>query len=933
MKAPLHRGIFLTEGKRSPVRKQIRKTLGTLGLMLCLAALLVASILPAAAFDTGGGPELKYSPENPWVNYDKVILTYEENPAKGASQSPAYLRSVQGVSIASSRRMKHSPVEIVSLAGGNRIRSTAADRGAVLESFKRIPGVKTAEYDTVRKILGFTHSHGPRTTRSAGDGADFTAEQWYLDLVGAKEAWNTTKGDPSFTVAVIDTGVNLTHPDLAGAIWNNPGEIPNNGIDDDGNGFIDDYQGWNFVAGSKDANDDHKHGSHVSGIIAATDDGSGITGVACGVKILPLKILGKDGSGSSSNIIRALDMVCDFKTKGVGNIRAVNMSLGGGGYTQAEFLSLMALAAAGVPVFAAAGNESMDNDFYDFFPANYAAPNLVSVGSLDRENNLSWFTNTGTNRVGVYSYGSDIFSTVLGTEYEILSGTSMATPMACAVFLLGWSQNPGLTLPQALARFYSGLIPMPGVGGGRTNALNIMSVETDPVVLSNTADVYAFRGFDVSVFGNRIGSATFTLGGAAVDVLSASVNQADLRLNWGLWARGDLWRRLETPGYAASRSPLVMTLDVQAGTDIPVTAIPADRHLFKDGGFLQLGTTLYMIMADDTLFGRYLGVYDAENETYREFALPQIIGPVGPRYEDENYVRLFEHQGYIYIPGLVPFTETVMHRFSLLNETFSTVNYGSLYGGTMAFLKQARYASNADGSELYFAGASGIEGDYTYAKIFRFNPETGERTLLATLPHKLWDMAFTYHNGKLYIAGGERMPELFWFITANDCFVCDPATGELISTLLPFSAQGGQLLFSDNKLLYVLNRVNGDGMPRRILSAMTDLTESGKIVKWEVLPSVSRAILYEDTDTRALFFKYPGEPSLVVLSKNPVTPWNCRTFVHPAGTVQPEPGPDPDPDPDPAPSSGGGCSAGAASPLLLLLAAPLMLLVFPKRGK
>ena len=196
------------------------------------------------------------------------------------------------------------------------------------------------------------------------------------------------------------------------------------------NGYIDDDQGWNFVAGTRDANDDHRHGSHVSGIIAATDDGNGITGVACGVKILPLKVLGSDGTGSNSGIISALDMVCDFKTRGVGNIRAVNMSLGGGGYTHAEFLSVMALAAAGVPVFAAAGNESMDNDFYESFPANYPAPNLVSVGSLDREDNLSWFTNTGTNRVGVYSYGSDIFSTVLGTGYELMSGTSMATPMA-----------------------------------------------------------------------------------------------------------------------------------------------------------------------------------------------------------------------------------------------------------------------------------------------------------------------------------------------------------------------------------------------------------------------------------------------------------------------------------------------------------------------
>ncbi|NLB84016.1 MAG: hypothetical protein GX791_07195, partial [Synergistaceae bacterium] len=178
--------------------------------MLCLALFLVVSTLPAAAFDTGGGPELKYSSEIPWVNYDKVLLTYEKNPAKGTYQVPSYLRSVQGVSIASSRRMKHLPVEIVSLTGRNRIRSTAAGRQDVLDSFKRIPGVRTAEYDVMRKSLGFVSPQSPRISAPGGVTGDMTAEQWYLELTGAKEAWSTMgrKGDPSFVVAVIDTGVN-----------------------------------------------------------------------------------------------------------------------------------------------------------------------------------------------------------------------------------------------------------------------------------------------------------------------------------------------------------------------------------------------------------------------------------------------------------------------------------------------------------------------------------------------------------------------------------------------------------------------------------------------------------------------------------------------------------------------------------------------------
>lgn len=912
------------------MRNCIRKKLGVLGLILSLAALFGVSALPATASGMDGGKELKYSSENPWVNYEKVIITYHKKNTGGVPQVPAYLRSVSGVSISLSQRMKHIPVEIVNLAGGNRICSTSADRQAVLDSFRRIPGVKTAEYSVVWEVMGFSSPMSSSASSPVKLKGDMTAEQWYLDLTGAREAWNTTKGDPSFVVAVIDTGVNLTHPDLAAAIWTNPGEIPDNGIDDDGNGYIDDYKGWNFVADSKDAKDDHEHGSHVAGIIAATDDGNGITGVACGVKILPLKVLGSDGTGETADIIRALDMVCDYKIARGVNIRAVNMSLGGGAYSQAAYSSIEALALAGIPVFAAAGNFSMNNDFIDSFPANYPLPNVVSIGSLDRENNFSDFTNYGRNRVGVYSYGSDIFSTVLGTDYKYLSGTSMATPMACGVFLLGWSQHPNHTLSQALSRFYSGLVPMTDIGGGRVNAAAIMGAPEDPVVISKTEDVYAFKGFEFTIFGSQLADSTFTLGGLPINIALPGYNKAKLRIDWSPWKPGNLWRRIETPGYASARSPFVMALDVQAGRPVPVDILPANRHLFKDGGYLQLGTTLYMILSEDNLFATHLGIYDTKEETYREFALPCTL------LYDWDDISLFEHLGYIYLPGLVPLTQNVMHRFSLLDGTFSTVSYG---GRTMEFLDGAKYASNDSGTELYFIGAWGLEEKTsTRDQLSRFNPDTGEITCLAYIPRKMSNMAFAYHSGKLYIAGGEIMPKIFWWIPTNDCFVYDIESGEGKGYTLPFPAQEGQLLFSDNKLLYVMNRHTGDGAYHRILTAMTDLTKSGWISQWEILPSISSAIVGKGFDTKGFFFKYPGEQSLLLLSKNPANSWDCRTFIHPVGTVRPDPDPGPTPDPTPptppAPpsSGGGGCNAGAATPLMLILAAPLLLMVFSKRG-
>ena len=257
-----------------------------------------------------------------------------------------------------------------------------------------------------------------------------------------------------------------------------------------------------------------------------------------------------------------------------------------------------------------------------------------------------------------------------------------------------------------------------------------------------------------------------------------------------------------------------------------------------------------------------------------------------------------------------------MHRFSLSGRTFDTVSYG----GTMEFLKGARYASSDDGTELYYTGVAGSDN-----KLFRFNPETGERTPLADIPYDMWNMAVAWHKGKIYVVGGERISE--WGLrTATDAsFVYDTETGAGVAGSLPFAAQGGQLLFSDDKLLYVMNRVTGDGSWRRILTAMTDLTESGWISGWEIFPSISTAIAGRGFDTKGFFFKYPGEQSLRVLSKNSTGLWDCRTFVHPEGTVHP--------DPAPPSSGGGGCSAGAASPLMLILAAPLLLMVFSKRGE
>ncbi|MEI6693901.1 MAG: S8 family peptidase [Actinomycetes bacterium] len=270
--------------------------------------------------------------------------------------------------------------------------------------------------------------------------------------INAPEAWALPSGtgSSSVVVGVIDTGIDIYHPDLASAIWTNPGEIPGNGIDDDGNGFVDDVNGWNFYNGTNTVYDgitcasgsaaagenEDLHGTHVAGTIAAQRNGLGVVGVAAGVKILPLKALGCDG-GSTTDVISALEYA---KSMGV---KIVNMSLGGAGYDQ---VFKDAIDASGVLVVAAAGNGGSNgvgdnNDLVGSetpeYPASYTSPNIISVASINNVGALSSFSNYGATSVDVGAPGESIISTIppvscssgSGTcYYAWLDGTSMATP-------------------------------------------------------------------------------------------------------------------------------------------------------------------------------------------------------------------------------------------------------------------------------------------------------------------------------------------------------------------------------------------------------------------------------------------------------------------------------------------------------------------------
>ncbi|MBA4312509.1 MAG: hypothetical protein C0417_07745, partial [Chlorobiaceae bacterium] len=301
---------------------------------------------------------------------------------------------------------------------------------------------------------------------------------WGMQKIQAPAAWDKTTGN-DVLIGVIDTGVDPDHVDLAANIWTNPGEIAGNGIDDDGNGYIDDIHGWDFYNNDNNPYDDNGHGTHVSGTIAASgNNGIGVVGVCWSAKIMGLKFLSSGGSGYTSGAISALEYATMM------NVRLTSNSWGGGGYEQALYDAIQAAGAAGDLFIAAAGNSSLNNDSYPHYPSSYVLDNVISVASTTSDDQMSWFSNYGLVSVDLGAPGSDIYSTLPGNNYGSYSGTSMATPHVSGVAGLILSLNSNLGWADVKGILMSTVDPISAlagkcVTGGRLNANNaVQSVQT-----------------------------------------------------------------------------------------------------------------------------------------------------------------------------------------------------------------------------------------------------------------------------------------------------------------------------------------------------------------------------------------------------------------------------------------------------------------------
>ena len=309
--------------------------------------------------------------------------------------------------------------------------------------------------------------------------------------IAAPAAWDLTTGSTNVIVAVIDTGIRYTHRDLTNQMWRNPGESgsgkENNGLDDDGDGYVDNVFGINAITGSGNPFDDNNHGTHCAGTIgAAANDGNPHVGVAWRVRLMACKFLSAGGSGSSSDAIKCIDFAV---SKGA---KILNNSWGGGGYSQALYDSINNARNKGVLFVAAAGNNAGNNDQGPHYPSNYDLDNVISVAALTRNDQLANFSNYGRNSVDLGAPGQTIYSSVAtsDTAYQNLNGTSMATPHVAGVAALIMSLYPAADLSELRERILLGTVPIPALAGrcttgGRLNAFNSLTVSGSGILQVN----------------------------------------------------------------------------------------------------------------------------------------------------------------------------------------------------------------------------------------------------------------------------------------------------------------------------------------------------------------------------------------------------------------------------------------------------------------
>jgi thermitase len=393
---------------------------------------------------------------------------------------------IQAIAAAHNDRVED---EIESVGGLAAIDDLDGEQASeVASEYAALPEVEYAEpnFEIQADPLDADGARGRFVSGETAEGPNdpMLSEQWGLINTGQREgvagadvsargAWERTHGSKKVVVAVLDSGVDYTHPDLAGNMWHRPADMEM--YFDREVGVVDDFNGYSAVDSERDPMDENGHGTHCAGIIGAEgDNGLGIVGVNWQVEIMPLKFMGRGGFGSTKDAVEAINYVIERKRAGV-NVRVISASWGSRQKSKALEDVIRKAGEEDIIFIAAAGNDSSDADKSPHYPSNYKLPNVVAVAALDRRDQLASFSNYGAKTVHLAAPGRDILSTWLGGGFEEHSGTSMATPFVAGVAGLVLSVEPNLSVKELRERLFESVDKLDSLKGkvstgGRINA-------------------------------------------------------------------------------------------------------------------------------------------------------------------------------------------------------------------------------------------------------------------------------------------------------------------------------------------------------------------------------------------------------------------------------------------------------------------------------